>query len=240
VAGYTGSFGNGEEDTYLIKIDKSGNKVWQKTYGGSDWDGAHAITPTKDSGFIVAGYTKSFGNGDGDAYLIKIDKSGNKVWQKTYGGSDWDGAHAITPTKDGSFIVAGDTKSLGNGEEDAYLIKIDKNGNKVWQKTYGESKSDIANAITPTKDGGFIVAGDTESLGNGEEDAYLIKIDKNGNKVWQKTYGESDWDGAHAITPTKDGAFIVAGYTELFNNDKSDAYLIKIDKKGESLKFKQK
>jgi len=154
--------------------------TWQKTFGGSKWDEAGAIIPTKDNGFIVTGLTFSFGNGKGDVYLIKIDKNGNKIWQKTFGGSKNDEAYAITPTKDGGFIVAGYTESFGNGK-DVYLIKIDKNGNKIWQKTFGGSKNDEADAITSTKDGGFIVAGYTDSFGNGEYDVYLIKIDKNGN-----------------------------------------------------------
>jgi len=232
VAGWTSSFGNGGGDVYLIKIDKNGNKIWQKTYGGSGIDIANAITPTKDGGYIVAGVTSSFGNGRMDVYLIKIDKNGNKIWQKTYGGSDWDGANAITPTKDGGYIVAGVTFSFGNGGGDVYLIKIDKNGNKIWQKTYGGSKDDEANAITPTKDGGYIVAGGTFSFGNGGEDVYLIKIDENGNKIWQKTYGGSKDDEAYAITPTKDGGYIVAGGTESFGNGGWDVYLIKIDKNG--------
>jgi len=234
VAGYTESIDNGESDVYLIKIDKNGNEIWQKTFGGSDFDYADTITPTKDGGFIVAGYTESSGNGEGDVYLIKIDKNGNKIWQKTFGGSDFDVANAITPTKDGGFIVAGDTKSFGNGEKDVYLIKIDKNGNKIWQKTFGGSDFDEANAITPTKDGGFIVAGDTKSFGNGGYDVYLIKIDKNGNKIWQKTFGGSYFDKAYAITPTKDGGFIVAGDTKSFGNGGYDVYLIKIDKNGKS------
>ena len=92
-------------------------------------DEAYAITPTRDGGYIVAGNTWSFGNGEDDVYLIKIDDNGNKIWQKTYGGSDYDEAYAITPTKDGGYIVAGGTESFGNGGWDVYLIKIDKNGN---------------------------------------------------------------------------------------------------------------
>jgi len=233
VAGWIKSFGNGNEDVYLIKIDKNGNKIWQKTYGGSGNDRAYTITPTKDGGYIVAGYTDSFGNGKKDVYLIKIDENGNKIWQRTYGGIDWDVANAITPTKDGGYIVAGDTISFGKrGSVDVYLIKIDKDGNKVWQRAFGGSGSDIANAITPTEDGGYIVAGYTDSFGNGNEDVYLIKIDKNGNKIWQKTYGGSDYDEANAITPTRDGGYIVAGWTDSFGNGGEDVYLIKIDKNG--------
>ena len=112
----------------LMQIAQAKPNLWQKTYGGSYDDEAYAITPTKDGGYIVAGYTSSFGNG-GDVYLIKIDKNGNKIWQKTYGGSDLDEADAITPTEDGGYIVAGWTYSFGNGKKDVYLIKLDKNGN---------------------------------------------------------------------------------------------------------------
>jgi len=233
VAGSTNSFGSGSFDVYLIKIDNDGNKIWQKTYGGSDSDEAYAITPTKDGGFIVAGRTFSFGNGKEDVYLIKIDNNGNKIWQKTYGGSDDDEVDAITPTNNDGFIVAGYTGPFG--KEDVYLIKIDNNGNKIWQKTYGGNYDDYAHAIAPTKDGGFIVAGRTFSFGSGMFDVYLIKIDNNGNKVWQKTYGGSDDDGAYAITPTNDDGFIVAGKTESFGNGEKDVYLIKIDNDGNKI-----
>jgi len=205
-------------------------KGFEKTFGSKKYDVANAITPTKDGGFIVAGGTKSFGNGE-DAYLIKIDKDGNKIWQKTFGGKDNDWVYAITPTKDGGFIVAGITESFGNGE-DVYLIKIDKDGNKIWQKTFGGKDDDWAFAITPTKDSGFIVAGWSDSFGNEKKDVYLIKIDKSGNKIWQKTFGGKDLDKANAITPTKDGGFIVAGVTGTLADGKVDAYLIKIDKDG--------
>ena len=229
VAGWTNSFGNGKKDIYLLKIDKYGNKVWEKTYGGRGDDRAYDITPTKDGGFIVAGWTNSFGNGKKDIYLLKIDKYGNKVWEKTYGGRGDDRAYDITPTKDGGFIVAGFTYSFGNGRKDIYILKIDKNGNKLWERTYGGRNSDIANSIIPTKDGGFIVAGFTYSFGNGKYDVYLIKIDKNLNKIWQKTYGRNEYEKVYDITPTKDGGFIVVGETNSFGNGRYDVYLIKIE-----------
>jgi len=232
VAGLTESFGNIDGDVYLIKIDKNGNKIWQKTYGVRDGNGAEAITPTEDGGYIVAGWTSSFGNGKDDVYLIKVDKNGNMIWQNIFGGIKDDVANAITPTRDGGYIVAGYTESFGNVGMDVYLIKIDKNGNKIWQKTYGGIDWDVANAITPTEDGGYIVAGWTDSFGNRNRDVYLIKIDKDGNKIWQKTYGGSDFDEANAITPTRDGGYIVSGLTKSFGNGNEDVYLIKIDKNG--------
>jgi len=216
---------------YLIKTDKNGNKIWQKTFGGKLDDEAYAITPTKDNGFIIAGYTESFGNGKKDLYVIKINENGNKIWQKTFGGEYKDEAYAITPTKDNRFIIAGYTASFGNGWEDVYLIKIDKDGNKIWQKTFGGRKDDEAYAITPTKNNEFIIAGATSSFNDRWGDIYIIKIDKDGNKIWQKTFGEKkDFDKANAIVSTKNG-FIVAGYTSY----SEDIYLIKIDVNGNKI-----
>ena len=232
VVGETKSFGNGGSDVYIMKIDDKGNKLWQRTYGGKKDDKAYAIIGMEDGGFIVAGSRKSFGNGWSDVYLVKIDEYGNKIWEKTYGGKRNDKANAITQTKDGGFIVAGCKKSFDSGKSDVYLIKIDEYGNKIWEKTYGGKRNDKANAITQTEDGGFVVAGDTESCSNGWSDVYLIKIDENGSMVWEKTYGGKKNDKANAITQTEDGSFIVAGDTESFSNGWSDAYLIKIDENG--------
>ena len=153
-----------------------------------------------------------------------------KVWEKTYGGSKYDIVKAVVSTEDRGFIVAGNTNSFGENFSDIYLIKIDENGNKVWERTYGGKYGDEASAITKVKDGGFIVAGNIESFDNGFEgiyDIYLIKIDENGNKVWEKTYGRKGWDKVSAITKTIDGGFIVAGYTKSLSHGSWDVYLIK-------------
>jgi len=235
VAGHTDSFGNGWSDVYVIKIDKNGDMLWQKTYGGKGWDMAKAITQTKDGGFIMTGYTESFGNGWNDVYVIKIDQNGNLLWQRTYGGSNDDRAYAITKTKDGGFVVAGYTKSFGNGWSDVYLIKIDENGNKCWEKTYGGRKDDRAYAIVDTKDGGCIVAGVTFSFGNGWRDVYVIKMDKYGNIVWQKAYVGSKSDVAYAITKVKDYGFIMTGWTNSFSHIGNDIFLIEVDENGNTI-----
>ena len=213
-------------------------KVWEKTFAGKKADKVYAITPTKDGGFIVTGYTeKTFLNKLGNMYLklrniylIKTDKNGNKIWQKTFGGKLDDEAYAITPTKNNEFIIAGATSSFNDRWGDIYIIKIDKDGNKIWQKTFGEKKDfDKANAIVSTKNG-FIVAGYTSY----SEDIYLIKIDVNGNKIWQKTFNRSKSEEAEAIVATKDNGFIIAGYRELPSNNWKSVYLIKIKEKNNS------
>jgi hypothetical protein len=226
LAGYTDSFGAGNSDAWLIKTDKNGNKVWDKTFGGSDDDEASALQQTNDGGYILAGWTSD------DAWLIKTDANGNKVWDKTFGGSEWDRAKAVQQTSDGGYILAGCTWSYGAGVYDAWLIKTDANGNKVWDKTFGGSDFDVAYAVQQTSDGGYILAGYTKSFGAGMEDVWLIKTDANGNKVWDKTFGGIMWDEGYTVLQTSDGGYILAGRTASFGAGFYDAWLIKTDADG--------
>ncbi|WP_176231860.1 Ig-like domain-containing protein [Candidatus Hakubella thermalkaliphila] len=128
VAGGTESFGAGGYDFYILKLDSTGKVLWEKTYGGEYYDEASSIQQTKDGGYIVAGYTTSFGTGSLDFYLLKLDPQGKVLWEKTYGGEYWDGAFSIQQTQDGGYIVAGYTTSFGAGEEDFYILKLDPQG----------------------------------------------------------------------------------------------------------------
>ncbi len=149
------------------------------------------------------------------------------VWQNALGGSSRDLAYAITPSGDGGFVVAGSTSSnngdvSGNqGNEDLWVVKLDGSGNLVWQKSLGGSGFDHANAITPSDDGGFVVAGITDidggPSGNSAVDARIVKLDASGNLAWQKTLIGSGFDGAAGITSSGDGGFVVAGST--YSND---------------------
>ena len=207
----------------------AGQKLWDKTYGGSDWDQASAVTMTKDGGALLAGYTSSKGAGSKDMYLVRVDKNGQKLWDKTYGGSEWDKAYAMTMTKDGGALLAGYTSSKGAGSNDMYLVRVDKDGQKLWDKTYGGSKRDLATAITMTKDGGALLAGVTSSKGAGGEDMYLVRVDKDGQKLWDKTYGGSYDDVAYAVTLTKDGGALLAGRTSSKGAGGYDMYLVRVD-----------
>ncbi|MCD6220092.1 PQQ-binding-like beta-propeller repeat protein, partial [Candidatus Calescamantes bacterium] len=166
---------------------------WIKTFGGSGYDlpQPHALQTLPDGNIIIAGDTYSYGAGLSDIYVIKIDKDGNKIWEKTFGGRGIDLVNALQTLPDGNIIIAGVSESYGAGYSDIYVIKIDKDGNKIWEKTFGESKDDEANALQVLPDGNIIIAGVTESYGAGGQDFYVIKIDKDGNKIWEKTFGES-------------------------------------------------
>ena len=231
VAGWTASFGAGSADFWILKLNDSGNVEWQKTYGGSGWDGANCIQQTNDGGYVVAGCTCSFGAGLEDVWVLKLDENGNVEWQKTYGGSYWDWATSIQQTDDGGYVVAGYTCSFGVGLEDVWILKLDENGNVEWQKTYGGSNDDVAKSIQQTSDGGYIVAGVTGSFGAGLEDVWVLKLDEDGNVEWQKTYGGSWSDWAESIQQTDDGGYIVAGGTYSFAG-LEDVWVLKLDENG--------
>jgi len=175
------SFGVGGYDVLLIKTDANGNLQWAKTYGGGGNEGAIYVQQTSDGGYILLGGTTSFGAGSYDLLLIKTDANGNLQWAKTYGGGGFEWTSHAQQTSDGGYIVAAWTPSFGAGGYDAFIIKTDANGNIIWAKTYGGTNDEEANHILQTSDGGYILAGYTQSFGAGSWDILLIKTDANGD-----------------------------------------------------------
>ncbi|GAI13792.1 unnamed protein product, partial [marine sediment metagenome] len=155
----------GRGDVYVVKLDRRGYLVWSKTFGGSDYDEARSIIQTDDGSYAIAGFTVLEDTGDRNVWVIKIDKEGNKIWDKTLGGTSEDWAYSIIQTKDRGYMVAGWTSSMGAGKTDVWIIKLNKRGDLVWDKTFGGSEDDEAHSIIQTEDGGYAVAGWTESKG---------------------------------------------------------------------------
>jgi len=236
VAGHTLSFGAGALDTWIIKLDTTGNVIWQKASGGSLFDRAFSVRQTFDGGYIVAGYADSQTGGgiSGDASVLRLDALGNVIWHRTYGGDNGDAANSVRQTSDGGFIVAGFTISFGAGGffGDTWVLRLDPDGNVVWQKSYGRPGSDNGFQIAQTLDGGFVVAGFTESFGAGSADAWVLRLDPSGNVVWQNTYGGPLEDLAISAQPTTDGGVLVAGSTESFGAGASDAWILRLDANG--------
>jgi hypothetical protein len=232
ITGYTTSYGAGGGDLWLVKTDASGNKVWDDVFGGTLDDYGNSVQQTSDGGYITTGWTYFFGAGSSDAWLIKTDASGNKTWDRTFGGLLDDGGSSVRQTSDGGYIIAGTTNSYGAGSNDFWLIKTDASGNHVWDKTFGGVGDDEGHSVQQTSDGGYIVAGNTNSYGSGSDNIWLVKTDASGNEVWDKTLGEALNDGGHSVQQTSDGGYIVVGTTTLHAEGGFDAWLVKTDSLG--------
>ncbi len=214
----------------IFQLDKNGTRGWRGYYGGKDDDFANAIISTGD-GYLMAGETESYGHGDLDAYLVKLDKAGKEQWYAAYGGKNDDVAHDVIAIKDG-YLAVGTTDSFGLNRNDVYVIKTDKNGKKLWQKTYGGNRDDEGYAVTQSPDGGYVIVGRTESFSrrNGF-DLYLFKIDSKGKLIWERTYGEESDDVGYDITATEDGYLIVGDKKTQISRD-SDVWILKVDLDG--------
>ncbi|MCK9405929.1 MAG: immunoglobulin domain-containing protein [Methanothrix sp.] len=238
--GRTKSYGENNYDLFLIKADKTGNILWQKNYGGAREDEGYSVEETADGDYIVAGRTRSYGSGMYDVWLMKVDPSGEKTWDKAFGGALDDEANSIKQTIDGGFIIVGNTKSFGSGMYDVWLLKIDQFGGKIWDKTIGATRDDMGDSIQETRDGGFVVAGTTGSWGDGDADALLIKIDSNGNEQWKKTFGgprseRNPWSRGWSVQQTSDDGFAMLGSTNSFGSGGYDIWFIKTDANGDKI-----
>jgi hypothetical protein len=180
IAGGTRSFGRGGLDIYLIKTNASGDTLWTRTYGGSGYEEGSSVEQTADGGYIVAGYTDSFGADSADVYLVKTNSAGDTICTRTYGGSGSDEANALGKTSDGGYIIGGWTSSFGAGSRDVYLVRTNASGDTVWTRTCGGTGIDYGSSVQQTADGGYVAAGYTTSVGTGG-DVYLIKTDETGN-----------------------------------------------------------
>jgi len=208
---------------------------WAKAYGGSDEDWTFSIQETTGGNYITAGYTYSFGAGDSDAWVVKLNSDGTFSWQNSYGGSDYDWAYAIRETSDLGYIVAGYTESFGAGGADAWILKLTSSGTVSWEKAYGDVDTDEVYSIQQTSDLGYIAAGRTSSFGGGDSDMWVLKLNNDGTIQWEHRYGGADPDSASCIQQTSDGGYIVAGETwstvSGMTND-CDIAVLKLDSNG--------
>ena len=212
-----------------INDEKSFIEFTNLSGGGGD-DGGFSVEQTTDGGYIITGYTWSYGNGEEDIWLIKTDGQGNEEWNQTFGGSDGDIGYSVKQTTDGGYVVTGNTDSFGNGERDIWLIKTDGQGNEEWNQTFGGSEDDGGLYVEQTMDGGYIITG---YLSNDENnyDVRLIKTDGQGNEEWNRTFGGGI---GYSVKQTTDGGYVIIGGTQSFGSggSDSDVWLIKTDSQG--------
>jgi hypothetical protein len=208
---------------------------WNLTFGGQYADGAWCLQETEDGGNILVGNSASRGEGS-DLFLIRTDRMGKCIWSRVGGGAAEDVGYFVQETKDGGFIVTGSTKSFSMGEEMLWLVKTDGSGNLSWDKTFGgfvSSSGDGGWSVNETADGGYIIAGYTQSLGRGRKDLWLIKTDGQGAKIWDKTFGGREDDVGMSVLQSLDGGYIAAGRTASFGRGGDDIWLLKTDFRGE-------
>jgi hypothetical protein len=261
ISGEKSENGRGEGDYWIVKIDREGNKLWDKTYGGSMGDGLGSMISTPDGGYLLGGTSRSDISGEksensrgsdydaDDYWIVKIDSLGNKLWDKTYGGSMGDGLGSMISTLDGGYLLSGFSASDISGEKsesvrgigDFWLVKIDSVGNKLWDKIYGGGNGEASSSIISTSDGGYLLGGTTDpgyllgtisdpsSSGDkseenrGKLDYWIVKIDQAGNQLWDKTLGGSDLDAFEELVATFDGGYLLAGISASgISGDKSE------------------
>ena len=173
------------KNKYSIKTNPvfSRSGQFNKTSGGPGEDGGYCVKQTTDGGYIISGYTYSYGiNNSEDVWLIKTDSDGSEIWNKTFGTPDIDWSRCVQQTTDGGYIITGvKSGSLETGESKVWLIKTDNDGNMMWDKTFGVSDSDVGYSVQQTTDGGYIMTGVTASYETDDSDVLLIKTDSNGN-----------------------------------------------------------
>jgi len=229
MAGYTESFGVGLADFYVVRTDANGDSLWGRTFGGEATEWASAVIQTSDDDILAAGVTVSFGAGSEDIWVVKISGDGDSLWSHTYGGDETDYVWSIIEVSDGGYLLAGSTGSFGAGLEDMWLVRIDEDGNELWNQTFGGMSDDEGWSVVETSDGGFLIAGKTESFGAGADDLWLVKTSADGDSLWSRTFGDTGQDGGYAVIQNSDGNYLAAGATWSFTGVRNEMWLVCVE-----------
>ncbi len=229
IVGYTALPEIDDVGAWLIKTDSEGTKQWDRIFSASRYDSFEFGQQTNDGGNIIVGRTHPSGDDNRDAWLVRTDFEGNTIWSKTYGGQATDSGNYVQQTLDGGYIIGGVTESYGAGSDDIWLIKTDSEGNRQWDRTFGRREWEVCRSVLQSSDGGYIILGETWVPEKRDADAWLIKTDSEGNRLWDKTFGEEDsTNHGSSIQQTSDGGYIIVG-----SSYEANLWLIKTDLNGE-------
>ncbi len=254
LTGMTTSYGEGKGDLWLMKVNSQGMAAWNKTFGGTSFDIGRSVIQARDGGYLVGGATKSYGAGNLDAWLIKVDSSGSMLWNRTFGEKGPEECTALLESEDGSVLLAGYTGSHSQEDNDVILIKTSSNGTELWNRTFSHG-NDHCWSVSSTDDGGYILAGSTDSYdsnANGpdadgnetdplggsiesNQDVWVIKTDSKGNLMWDRVLSRPETDDGRSITQASDGGYILTGYANarLFDDSpRSEVLLAKLYSNG--------
>ncbi len=256
-------------DYWIVKIDDNGNKQWGSTFGYPGTDQALKIIETREGGYFVTGFfdvSQSGGQGNdgretlhgvGEFWGIKLDASGNYIWRRYFGGTNNDRSYDVVQTADSGFLLVGSSESDdfditdSKGSYDFWVVKVSKDGDLLWTKSYGGSQIENGRSIAQTADGNYLFVGDTRSTDldvtnlHGNADAWVVKFNANdGSLIWQKTFGGTEFDSASNIHKLLNGNFAICGNSRSNNGDltnnkgQNDAWIYIIDDAGD-LKFQK-
>ena len=234
IAGSSDSYGTGSFDVLIVKIDKSGNLIWLKNFQSQYDENAYRIIKVGD-GFLICGDTKNTSDRSTNALVIKLDFNGQIIWRRDYGGRGGEIGYDIKPTGDGNYIICGVYSDPSTGKSDILVFVINPNGDLLWSKNLGGSEDDVGYRIIKTNDGGYVIAGFTASYGSGGRDAFLFKIDSNGNQRWYKTFGTSHNDEFSDVVQADNGDIIVVGYINHYFSLQfiyNDIFVVRTDEGG--------
>lgn len=267
------SSNEGLQDYWIVKINASGDIQWEKSFGFPGLDRAFSIVQTNDGGYFITGFldvsaSEGAGNDDknsqqkhgvGEFWGIKLDATGEREWRRYFGGTNNDRSYDVVQTEDDGFLMIGSSESTdfdisdSNGSYDFWVVKVNAEGTKVWEKSYGGSEIDVGYAIATTGNGRYVIVGDSRSSDGditapkGNADLWMIQIDSNGNLIWEKSLGGTEFDTARGIHPTREGGFIITGNSRSNdldldtgqdidpNKGQSDIWNILIDNNGDVL-----
>ena len=259
-----GSNNEGFHDNWILKLDALGNILWEKSFGFSGHDHSYDVIETIDGGFFFSGFldvTSSNGEGStdrgrttahgvGEFWGTRLDANGNLMWRKYFGGTNNDRSFGVIHANDGGFILSGASESddfdIKNpkGSYDYWVVKVNKNGDFEWERSFGGTGIDQSHDIVKTNDGAYAIIGNTFSAdtqvskNNGESDIWLVKFDDSGDLLWEKSYGGPAFDAAHSVSIANDGGFIISGNSKSFGGDlisnfgENDLWIIKTDTEG--------
>jgi len=232
VLGYTQSYGAGSGDIWLLKINQDGTLDWNVTFGGENYDDSRSLIETSDNKYLVSGYTRSYGAGGNDIWLLKISQDGTLDWNQTYGGENYEFPTSLIETSDNKYLVSGGTQSYGAGSNDIWLLKINQDGTLDWNHTFGGESSESSTSLIETSDNEYLVSGYTQSYGAGSDDIWLLKINQDGTLDWNHTFGGESSESSTSLIETSDNEYLVSGFTYSYGAGSVDIWLLKINEDG--------
>ena len=228
VVGGTTRNGPMMEDGYIVRFDANGESLWTKTYTGSGHDFFWSVQPTSDGSYVVAGMTSSFGAGGGDAWLLKVNQSGETLWSRTYGGVGSEYGFEAQETPDRGFILVGCTNSYGPSPGwNLYVVKTDSVGDTVWTRTYGRDLDDCAWSVELCDVGGYVVLGYTDYSNGTVGDMWLLRLDANGDTLWTRSFGGSGCEIGYWLSTANDGGYVLTGWTSTNSSGSCDLFIVR-------------